>query len=148
MRFDIEFEGRQTINVSRGEAADLGYPEEAIDAAEQAAHAAADRSKLRERIIAGAGDTDSLLGTVADVSTLMLAQLAQLAAALSTAQSLAEMRAAAQPLADLTNDLRARIDSGEIHFPHQAKGADAVIGEAGTRFTAIAVLMDEAEEAG
>ncbi|MEO0485264.1 MAG: hypothetical protein AAF092_05075 [Pseudomonadota bacterium] len=133
----VDEDGRVTANTTPEEAAQLGYSAGAIAAAEQAEMARTARIAIRQQIAATAGDTKSLLGTTSDAAALALLELAKLSKALSTANSLAEVRAAAQPLADLTAPLLARVESGVTKLPHLAKGADVAIAEMEARATAV-----------
>ena len=99
------------------------------------------RQRSRGRIAAQAGDTESLLGTTRDTALLTLVHLATLAKALSEAQSLAEVRAAAAPLATLTATLLADIDAEEVRLPFKLKGEAKVLSEIGTRATAVAAVL-------
>ena len=82
-----------------------------------------------------------LLGTTRDTALLTLVHLATLAKALSEAQSLAEVRAAAAPLATLSATLLADIDAEEVRLPFKLKGEAKVLAEIGTRATAVAAVL-------
>ena len=148
MIFDITHDGRTTLATTREDALALGYPAAAIDAAEAAAIAAQSRIELRAAITAGAGDTDSLLGTTTDVTHLLLLHIGSAFAALSTATTVEAVRKAALPFADLTAPFRAGVQSGKVQLPFLAKGVPAILEDVETRATAVADVLaaNEAEQ--
>lgn len=96
----------------------------------------------RRTIARDIGDTETLLGTTSDATQLLLYETAKLATALSTANSLAEVRAAAQPLADLLGPLATAVDAGTVKLPYQTKGGAAtVLPEIEQRATAVAEVL-------
>jgi hypothetical protein len=105
------------------------------------------RSAARVRITESAGDIPSLLGTTADALQILLVQLATLAAAFVNAKDLAAIKAAAQPLADLTAPLLKQIATGETRMPYEAKGEAAVLADIATRATAVADALAPQGEA-
>lgn len=111
-------------------------PEQEAIALEQA-----QRSELRQKIQANAGDISSILGTTADATQILLFGLASLVAKLSTAQSLAEVREAAAPFADISADFLTKIESGAVKLPFQVKGTENVIADIETRATAVAETL-------
>lgn len=141
MLFNIEHEGRRSLNVTREQALELGYPDAVVDAAEESGLNAAKLTILRDQIGKNAGDVASLLGTTADAAQLLLIRMAQMAAALAEATTLAEMRDAAKPFADLTADLLSDVDGGDVKMPYLLKGEAAVLEEISTRSTAVADTM-------
>jgi len=101
----------------------------------------ATRSAVRQRIKASAGDVESLLGTTADAAALVLYEMAKMAAAISAAGTVAEIKAAAQPFADLTAPFLAGVADGSVKLPVLAKGEAAALAEMQTRATAVAVAL-------
>ena len=97
--------------------------------------------QVRAQIASKAGDSASLLGNANDGMNLVLDSLAKLSASLHTANSLAEVRDAAKPVKDLTADFAAKVKAGTVKLPYQAKGADKVIEDIGTRATAVADVL-------
>ena len=66
MQFDITYEGRTTLSVDRAGAEDLGYPEEAIAAAEGSVQLLAIKAECRRRIYAAASaETQMNMATAA-----------------------------------------------------------------------------------
>ncbi len=97
------------------------------------------RRRYRATIANTAGDTETLLGTTADAAALMLYHMAVMADGLSKAQSLAEMRAAAEAFAALTAQFRADVDTGTVRLPHRAKGSELdCMAEVSDRVTKVA----------
>ncbi|SMX27297.1 hypothetical protein TRP8649_01400 [Pelagimonas phthalicica] len=109
-----------------------------------ALEAEAKRSQIRQSIARDAGDVASLLGTTSDAVALTFFGLAQMAAQLSTANSLAEVRAATEPFATLSADFLAKVASGEVVLPFEVKGTDAVLAEIEQRATAVSSALQEA----
>jgi len=110
----------------------------------------ADRSAVRQRVKGAAGDTDSLLGTTSDAAALAIYGLAALVAKLSTANSLAEVREAAEPFALLSASFLAKIDTenpteGEVVLPFMLKGLDSVVKDIEDRATAVALALTAAQ---
>ncbi len=102
------------------------------------------RKTIRHGIENDVADMSSLLGTTSDGAALCLAKLAELAASLSTATTLAEVRAAAQPLATLTADFLSKVQDGTIQLPHMVKGGDAAaLTEIGDRLTGVAAVITQ-----
>lgn len=113
-----------------GEPDDLrqaGVPEALIADAAARQQAAEAKQRLRRRIHLSAGDAESLLGTTADAVQILLYEIGKLAQALNAAGSLAEVRAAAQPLSDLLGPLAAAVDAGTVKLPYQVKGGPGVV---------------------
>lgn len=106
------------------------------------------RERLREAIVESAGDTASLLGTTADATQLLLKEMAELALALSTAQSLADVRIAALPFAELTSALIDELAEGTVKLPYLTKGVGTVMTEIKTRATAVTNAMLAAGNSG
>ena len=97
---------------------------------------------LRQEIEIRAGDNASLLGTTADATQLLLYSFTTLIAKLHTANSLAEVRQAAAPFADLSADFIAKIDAGEVKLPFMNKGLESVVGDIEQRATAVAKVLE------
>lgn len=101
------------------------------------------RSQIRQKIFANAGDRDSILGTTSDATQILLFGLASLVAKLATAQSLAEVRAAAAPFAAMSGDFLSKVASGEVKLPFQIKGTEGVIQDIEKRATAVSDTLIE-----
>ena len=103
------------------------------------------RAQIRQRIDERAGDSLSLLGTTSDAAALVVFGLASLVAKLSTANSLAEVRAAAEPFADMSAEFLAKVEAGDVKLPFMAKGIEATIAEIETRATAVTEALTQPE---
>lgn len=104
------------------------------------------RQDIRHRIGESAGDTETLLGTTSDAAALAVYGLAVLVAKLSTANSLSEVREAAEPFAALSAGFLAKIESGEVKLPFMLKGLDQVVADIETRATAVSEALSVARE--
>lgn len=104
------------------------------------------KSKIRGSISAQAGDTESLLGTTADATQVLLYGFTSLIAKLSTANSLAEVREAASPFSELSNNFLAKIEAEDVKLPFMAKGLESVINDIEKRATAVASVLENANE--
>ena len=102
--------------------------------------------QLRSDIQQSAGDLSSLLGSTADTAQILLCEVAELAAALNKANSLAEVRAASQPLHDLLAPMRQRIADGQTQMPYQVKGVEASLQDIEQRATTVAAALQQAQE--
>lgn len=111
----------------------------AIDPASLAEwHKGKARTAVREEIARQAGDTESLLGTVTDTTHLLLYGVASLVAKLASASSLAEVREAAAPFAELSAAFLAKVASNEVRLPMMEKPLGEVVAEIESRATATA----------
>lgn len=99
-------------------------------------------SLRRERIELAAGDTLSILGTTADAAQIVLYELSKFCTSLNKAQSLAEVRTAAQSLTDLLGGFAVKVDAGEIKLPYQAKGISAALEDIEARATAVTQVLE------
>ena len=103
------------------------------------------RAQVRQRIDERAGDSLSMLGTTSDAAALAVFGLASLVAKLSTAGSLAEVRAAAEPFAAMSADFLGKVEAGEVKLPFMAKGIEATIAEIEARATAVTEALTPPE---
>jgi hypothetical protein len=103
------------------------------------------KSNVRNAISAQAGDTESLLGTTADATQLLLYGFATLIVKLHTANSLAGVREAAAPFADLSAGFLAKVEAGEARLPFMDKGLETVVSEIEQRATAVAEVLQSAQ---
>lgn len=104
------------------------------------------RQIIRARINKDAGDTESLLGTTADGAQLAIYGLAAICAKLASANSLAEVREAVEPFAQLSAGFLAKVESGEVVLPFMLKGLDATVAEIETRATAVSDALQAAQK--
>ncbi|MFT6668635.1 MAG: hypothetical protein ACJAVZ_000081 [Afipia broomeae] len=104
------------------------------------------KHKVREKIAEKAGDTASLLGTTADGAQLAIYGLAAICAKLATANSLAEVREAAEPFAQLSAGFLAKVESGEVVLPFMLKGLENTVADIETRATAVSDALQAAQK--
>lgn len=104
------------------------------------------KASIRNAITENAGDTDSLLGTTSDAAHLLLYSFSSLIAKLHTASSLAEVREAAAPFAELSTAFLEKVNSNAVKLPFQAKGLESVVSEIEQRATAVAEVLQSATE--
>ena len=116
------------------------YPKQIVEIDEQPEHLI--KQRIRDAVHAQAGDPESMLGTTADATQLLLYSFTTLIAKLHTANSLAEVRQAAAPFADLSADFIAKIDAGEVKLPFMNKGLESVVGDIEQRATAVAKVLE------
>lgn len=103
-------------------------------------------TQKRSQIDLAAGDLHALHGTTNDLATLTRHDLARLIVGLSDAQSLADVRAAATPLAPLAQALLDGVEDGSVRLPALEKGAADVQVEFTTRATAIADVLSGSDQ--
>ncbi|ADZ93395.1 hypothetical protein [Marinomonas mediterranea] len=96
---------------------------------------------IRGYIADKAGDSNSLLGTTTDGMQLLLHAFSQLNVALSSASSLAEVRAAAEPFNELATGFLAKVEAGEVSLPFQIKGVENVVSDIENRATQVAEIL-------
>ena len=96
---------------------------------------------IRSQISSAVGDTESLLGTTADATQLLLYGFTTLSAKLHTAKSRAAVREAAAPFAELSAGFLAKVESGEVKLPFMAKGLESVVIDIEQRATAVAEVL-------
>ena len=120
--------------------------DEGIPTAEEAAQLerANQKQLIRSKIQADAGDSASLLGTTSDATQLLLYGFCQLVAALHKADSLADVRKAAQPYSELAAGFLGKVESGEVKLPFMGKGLEKVVGEIEQRATSVAEVLAQA----
>lgn len=158
MDFDITHNGRTTLAVDREGALALGYPVEAVDAAESAALAAVARGVTRKHIEQAAGDPLSLLGTTADAAAIATLGIAALTVAVAGASNYTEFKTAYlaaigqlggdHDMVQISGAFLAKIEAGEVMIPAMIKGMGDVIGDIEARSTAVARALVEAAAEG
>ncbi|USD29458.1 hypothetical protein J8Z24_05075 [Pseudoalteromonas sp. SCSIO 43201] len=87
------------------------------------------KQSAREKIARQVADTDTLLGTTADTTQLLLNELSSLVTSLSTAQSLEDVRASVSGLKEKIGHIHTDVQSGRLAFPYQVKGEAQVMQE-------------------
>ncbi|CZF79734.1 hypothetical protein [Grimontia marina] len=103
------------------------------------------RRSFRLSLYQHAGDAESILGTTSDAVQLLLVETAKLVAALHQAQTLAEVRLAAEPFHDAATRLLDKIDAGTVKMPYMSKGLDDVLTDIETRATSVAEVFDNTQ---
>ncbi|KZX00424.1 hypothetical protein JL49_11025 [Pseudoalteromonas luteoviolacea] len=83
------------------------------------------RSALEQQV----ADSESLLGTTSDTVHLLLNELSGFVNKLSSAQTLAEMRASTESLKTAIGDVETKVTNGELSFPYQTKGQSDVMAD-------------------
>ena len=133
------------LNVPADSLLEIGVPEE--QAQTMIAEATAQQKQrdqvehIRSAIQSNAGDTLSLLGTTSDATQLLLYGFTTLIAKLHTANSLAEVREAAAPFAELSAGFLAKVEGGEVKLPFMVKGLDSVVSDIEQRATTVAEVL-------
>ncbi|WP_194094659.1 hypothetical protein [Marivivens aquimaris] len=102
---------------------------------------------VREAIGEIAGDQQSLLGTTSDAIGLLFFEVAKFAIAMKDQNSLADIRSAATPLADMMAPVIARVEAGDTLLTHQVKGEANVIEEMEQRATQVATVLQSVQSA-
>lgn len=111
-------------------------PQAALDfAAREKAYLA--KKAIRAEVTKQGGDIESMLGTTSDAASLAVYGLANLVAGIAAADSLEDVKAAAQPFAALSADFLAKVESGEVKLPFLQKGINTVVADIETRATAV-----------
>ena len=95
---------------------------------------------IRQAVELKAGELHSLVGTASDGLCYLLYEQGKFLHTLSEAQSLAEVRAAAAPLATTLGDFAQAVDAGEIQLPYQHKPT-AVLEDVAARATGVAQIL-------
>ncbi len=106
------------------------------------------RQALRGKIHIAVADDSSLLGTTADTAHLLFYEFSALITKLHAATSLAEVREAAAPFANVSTAFLAKVKAGEVKLPYKVKGQDVVLGEIEQRATAVAEVFESTTDDG
>lgn len=113
----------------------MNFDNSGLSAAEQAAAAQLREREARldsvRRSIDQVADPKSREGVISDVLGVVVVGLAQLTVALSKAKTIADVNAAAQPLADIGTAVDAAVKSGALKLPYMVKsgGAQGVLAD-------------------
>lgn len=99
---------------------------------------------VRSGIEKSVGDNASLLGTTSDATHLLLYGFTSLIAKLHNANSLADVKEAAAPFAELSAGFQERLENGEVKLPFMDKGLDVVVGDIERRATVVADVLHQA----
>lgn len=101
---------------------------------------AAQRQELREQI-GRIADYQTLLGTTADASAVLLVGLSGLVVRLSEAQTVADVNSAAAEFLPLAQQVVAGLSDGSVNFPYLEKPNGQAFREVLERSTAVAQVM-------
>ena len=100
------------------------------------------KKQTRSTIQETAGDSLSLLGTTSDSTHLLFYLVSLLIYGFRNANSLDELRAVAEPFADIAEDFLAKVESGETKLPFIKKGLRKVVDDMATRATAVTEALE------
>ena len=106
------------------------------------------RALTRASIADSAGDTQTLVGTYGDAITFLLVETAKLATAINGATTIAQIRAAAEPLATALTPLAEAVEDGTVQLAYRNKtgGQDAALAEIKNRISQVGGAFVEAEQ--
>ncbi|KZN57598.1 hypothetical protein N473_06865 [Pseudoalteromonas luteoviolacea CPMOR-1] len=104
------------------------------------------RDIVRTDIENHAGDYQTILGTTADTTQILLYEIVKLCSALNSAQSLDDVRKSAQSINDKLGSIVADVDAGTVKFAYIHKGQDTVINEIKQRSTAVTDVLIQQEK--
>lgn len=99
------------------------------------------RDDVRLSIEQQVADTESLLGTTSDTVHMLLNELSGFVNKLSDASTLAEMRTSTTSLKAAIGDIETKVAAGELSFPYQTKGQDAVMTDIMTRANGVDTVI-------
>ncbi len=100
------------------------------------AEAEAHRQMVRKPIAEKAGDTLTIVGTIADSAALQLECIGKLAHALAQSSDV-NVAGIAQPISDMFADFMEKVESGEYRLTSTLKTPAVVLQDAGERSTAV-----------
>ncbi|MCF6438141.1 hypothetical protein L1077_01680 [Pseudoalteromonas luteoviolacea] len=100
-----------------------------------------ERMSRRQKITNRVADEGSLLGSTSDISHILLHELSIFINKLSTANSLADMRASTESLKNAIGAIEGKVASGEVELPYQVKGQEAALEEAVVRAHGVSSLL-------
>ncbi|MBQ4836310.1 hypothetical protein [Pseudoalteromonas luteoviolacea] len=100
-----------------------------------------ERIARRQKITSRVADEGSLLGSTSDISHILLHELSVFVNKLSTANSLAEMRASTDSLKNAIGAIEGKVASGEVELPYQVKGQAVALDEALSRAHGVSSLL-------
>lgn len=130
---------------------EAGVPEKAIEEAEAKAKSLEKRSDVRSHIANKVGDTASLLGTVADGQSILVAVALSDIVALSTATDFDKYKktrldalkalSGDADFVKIAGDALAKIKSGDVILTGSIKGLEATLAETLERSTGVATAI-------
>ncbi|MBD1582495.1 hypothetical protein [Pseudoalteromonas sp. S16_S37] len=98
---------------------------------------------VRGNINQQVADNASLLGTTSDTTHILLNELSGFINKLSTAQSLAEMRASTESLKAAIGGIEQQVTEGSLQFPYQVKGQALVMDEISQRANGVSQVLKQ-----
>ncbi len=106
------------------------------------------RALTRQTIADTAGDSQTLIGTYGDAVTFLLVETAKLATAINGATTIAQIRAAAVPLATALTPLAEAVEDGTVQLAYRNKTGrqDASLAEIATRIGLVGSVFGEEDE--
>ena len=104
------------------------------------------RALTRQTIADSAGDSQTLIGTYGDAVTFLLVETAKLAAAINDATRIADIKAAAEPLATALTPLAEAVEDGTLKLAYRTKtgGEQAALAEIATRIGQVGSAFEDA----
>lgn len=105
------------------------------------------KQKIRAAIYQSAGDLETLVGTLSDAVHLLLTGFIDLVTQLNQATSLAEVRAASEPLQQRFIAIAQKIENKSLQFPFQIKSIEEVIHEIIQRSQAVTEVFIQTQAA-
>ena len=157
MRRTFTYDGTVYENFTVEDALEAGIPRDVIDIELSKLEASKKRQQVRGKIKKDVGDTESLLGTIADGQSILVAVALSDIVALSTATDFAKYKKARldvlsalsgdADLVKIAGDALAKIQSGEAILTGSVKGLEATIAETLTRSTGVANALIAAAKA-
>lgn len=105
------------------------------------------RTLVRQQIETIA-DTRSREGVLADVLSLILVNVSQLAVSIAQAKTLADIKAAAQPVADTLASVDSAVKNGSLVLPYMVKpeGVTGVLADMTTLSNEVSAILVGAEK--
>ena len=104
------------------------------------------RQKIRQEIYQQVGDIETLLGTIADATQILLVGFSELVVNLSQTTTIAEIRSAASPLAEYCEPFLTKVNRGDVELPYLAKSLEQTIVEIGERAHQVTQILKKYQE--
>ena len=106
------------------------------------------RALTRQTIAENAGDKQTLVGTYGDAVTFLLVETAKLATAINGATTIAQIKAATEPLATALTPLEEAVEDGTLQLAYRNKtgGQDAALAEIATRVGQVGGVFGDAND--
>ncbi|NRA19252.1 MAG: hypothetical protein HRU05_02090 [Oceanospirillaceae bacterium] len=117
-----------------------------VTALEQQALADAQKQRLRSDIAQVVGDSDTLLGTTADATQLLLYSVSKILIALEKAELPPATHKEIASLQVMATSFLSKLDKGDIALTFQVKGIEKVIKDIESSATAVTKLIARSKE--